>query len=154
MQSVFLRCDNRLNRKRYILRCLTVSVVVSAGMVGLALIADRLSGSEITAAAVLLWLIAFIPGLLLTIRRLHDLDKPSWWCIGMFIPIVNFLLLFFLLFYRGTKGPNRYGPDPLDMGFAFRGFVSLLVDNRQLRTDFFVNHVAVFVVHVTDLAEE
>ena len=39
-------------------------------------------------------------------------------------------------------------------GFAFRGFVSLLVDNRQLRTDFFVNHVAVFVVHVTDLAEE
>ena len=43
LQSVFLRCDNRLNRKRYILRCLTVSVVVSAGMVGLALIADRLS---------------------------------------------------------------------------------------------------------------
>ena len=115
LQSVFLRCDNRLNRKRYILRCLTVSVVVSAGMVGLALIADGLSGSAITAAAVLLWLIAFIPGLLLTIRRLHDLDKPSWWCIGMFIPIVNFLLLFFLLFYRGTKGPNRYGPDPLDI---------------------------------------
>ncbi len=42
---------------------------------------------------------------------------------------------------------------PVDI-YSFRGFVSLLVDNRQLRTDFFVNHVAVFVVHVTDLAEE
>ena len=30
-------------------------------------------------------------------------------------------------------------------GFSFRGFVSLLVDDCQLRTDFFVNHVAVFV---------
>ena len=111
---MFLRCDNRLNRKRYLLRWLVVSTVVSAGMVGLALIADRLSGSTITAVAVLLWLMAFVPGLMLTIRRLHDLDKPSWWCIGMIIPIVNFLLLFFLLFYRGTRGPNRYGPDPLD----------------------------------------
>ena len=83
-QSVFLRCDNRLNRQRYILRCLTL--------------ADSL-----------------YPGLMLTIRRLHDLDKPSWWCIGMFVPIVNFLLLFFLLFNRGTNGPNRYGPDPLDI---------------------------------------
>lgn len=83
-------------------------------MVGLALIADRLSGSAVTAAAVLLWLMAFIPGLTLTIRRLHDLDKPNWWCVGMIVPIVNFLLLFSLLFFRGTRGPNRYGPDPLD----------------------------------------
>ena len=112
--NMFLRCDNRLNRKRYILRCLVVSTVVSAGMVGLALIADRLSGSVITAAAVLLWLMAFVPGLMLTIRRLHDLDKPTWWCIGMIVPIVNFLLFFSLLFYKGTMGPNRYGPDPLD----------------------------------------
>ena len=113
-RNLFLRCDNRLNRQRYILRCLIVSTVVSAGMVGLALIADRLSGSAVTAAAVLLWLMAFIPGLALTIRRLHDLDKPNWWCIGMIVPIVNFLLLFALLFFRGTRGPNRYGPDPLD----------------------------------------
>lgn len=114
LRSVFLHCDNRLNRKRYILRCLTFSIAVSSGMVGLALMADRLSDQAISIAGVLLWLIAFIPGLMLTVRRLHDLDKPPWWCIGMFVPIVNFLLLFFLLFCKGTKGPNRYGPAPLD----------------------------------------
>lgn len=115
LRSVFLRCDNRLNRKRYILRCLTVSVAVSAGMVGLALIAGRLPGPAVSATAALLWLTAFVPGFMLTVRRLHDMDKPFWWCIGLFAPIVNFLLLFFLLFCRGNKGPNRYGPDPLDI---------------------------------------
>ena len=59
-----------------ILRCLIVSVAVSSGMVGIALMVDKISNQAISVAGVLLWLIAFIPGLMLTVRRLHDLDKP------------------------------------------------------------------------------
>ena len=53
----------------------------------------------------------FLPGLAVTIRRLHDLDHSGWW----------FLLIFSVCgatgFWRGTAGPNRFGPDPL-IGYA------------------------------------
>ena len=59
-------------------------------------------------------IVAAVPGFMLMIRRLHDLDRPTWWCIGAFIPIVNFVMGLYLLLAEGTRGPNQYGPDPLE----------------------------------------
>jgi uncharacterized membrane protein YhaH (DUF805 family) len=39
------------------------------------------------------------------VRRYHDIDKRAWFCL---IPIYGLILLF----YAGTTGPNRFGPDP------------------------------------------
>lgn len=39
------------------------------------------------------------------IRRMHDLDKSGWFSL---IPIYNLVLAS----TDGTKGPNRFGPDP------------------------------------------
>jgi uncharacterized membrane protein YhaH (DUF805 family) len=58
---------------------------------------------------------AIIPGFMLVIRRLHDLDRPTWWCIGCIIPLVNMALAVYLLFFKGTDGPNQFGPDPLEV---------------------------------------
>ncbi len=46
-----------------------------------------------------------IPMIAVGIRRMHDQDRSGWWIL---VPIVN--LVFFCL--EGTKGPNRFGPDP------------------------------------------
>ncbi len=50
-------------------------------------------------------LIAFIPGLAVTVRRLQDVGRSGWW---MFVPVAP---LVFLL-QDGTPGPNEYGDDP------------------------------------------
>lgn len=69
-----------------------------------------------------LWaLFIFIPNLAVTIRRLHDQDKSGWFYLLAFIPIVGpFILLIFMLI-EGTRGPNRFGPDPKgpDVGRTF-----------------------------------
>jgi uncharacterized membrane protein YhaH (DUF805 family) len=52
-----------------------------------------------------------IPYLAVAIRRMHDQDKSGWFIL---IPIYNLILLFM----DGTKGPNRFGPDPKDPGTA------------------------------------
>jgi uncharacterized membrane protein YhaH (DUF805 family) len=82
---------------------------------------------------------AVFAGVSLAIRRLHDRDKSGWWVIlYLFVPGVldqwarqgdlgngSFLLHGFSLlistwwlvefgFMRGTVGPNRFGPDPVD----------------------------------------
>lgn len=113
IKGMFLRYDNRLNRKRYILRSITVAVAVIVIAINLSVIANKLGSRAIAALGILVSALPIIPAFMLSIRRLHDLNRPSWWCIGFFIPMVNFVLGIYLLFFRGTKGPNQYGPDPL-----------------------------------------
>lgn len=113
IKGMFLRYDNRLNRKRYILRSITVAVAVIVIAIILSVIAEKLGSGAIAALGILVCALPIIPAFMLSIRRLHDLNRPAWWCIGFFIPMVNFVLGIYLLFFRGTKGPNRYGPDPL-----------------------------------------
>jgi uncharacterized membrane protein YhaH (DUF805 family) len=47
----------------------------------------------------------FLPGVGVTIRRIHDVGKSGWFAL---IPFYNFVLMC----TDGTKGPNRFGPDP------------------------------------------
>lgn len=47
----------------------------------------------------------FIPFLAVGVRRMHDQDKSGWFIL---IPIYNLILYL----TEGTRGPNRYGPDP------------------------------------------
>lgn len=114
--QMFLRYDNRLNRKRYLMRGLALFVAIIVGCTALGVVL-ALAGASDSAIGTLSTLIGFacaVPGCMLAIRRLHDLDRPTWWIIGNFIPIVNIALGFYLIFCKGTDGPNQYGPDPLE----------------------------------------
>lgn len=53
-----------------------------------------------------------IPGLAVSIRRLHDVDRSGWWFLIVFT-IIGILFLLYWYVRSGTKGTNRYGPDPL-----------------------------------------
>lgn len=55
----------------------------------------------------LFWLGTFLPLLACQIRRMHDQDRSGWWIL---VPVANLIFLFI----EGTKGPNRFGPDPKD----------------------------------------
>ncbi len=60
-----------------------------------------------------LWaLFIFIPNLAVTIRRLHDQDKSGWFVLLNFIPYVGSIVVLVFMCLEGTRGPNRYGPDP------------------------------------------
>jgi len=65
----------------------------------------------------------------LSIRRLHDMDKPGWWVVlgaavfflAKWIPIASLampVMFLFLLAYPGSKGANRFGPLPPRNGQA------------------------------------
>jgi uncharacterized membrane protein YhaH (DUF805 family) len=135
LRSMFLRFDNRLNRKRYIKRSLAlmgiaIILIIIAGIIAtLTKIAPETAGLVISC-------VLLIPAYSLMIRRLHDLNRPAWWCILSIIQVVlslffkkpsfmltliggvlgllNFVLGIYLLFFKGTDGPNQYGPDPLE----------------------------------------
>ena len=93
---------------------------IAAAVIGLA---TAVSGQPIgnpdgnvTPMMMAAYLIVGIPMLILTlmfgIRRLHDMNLNGWFIIVMLIPFVSAILSLALLFWPGTKGPNRFGPPP------------------------------------------
>jgi uncharacterized membrane protein YhaH (DUF805 family) len=60
----------------------------------------------------LVGLALLLPGLSVSIRRLHDLDRTGWWLL-IILTGIGMILLIVWFCMRGTVGPNGYGPDPL-----------------------------------------
>ena len=63
----------------------------------------------------LLYVVAAIwPSLAVGVKRCHDRDRSGWFLLIVLIPIVGGIwLLIELGFLRGSRGGNRFGPDPL-----------------------------------------
>ena len=57
----------------------------------------------------LLTLINFLPGIMITARRLHDLDMSGWMMLIFYIPIIGQLFMLYVIFVPGTNGHNSYG---------------------------------------------
>lgn len=61
-------------------------------------------------------LIVVVPLLLrlpVTVRRLHDLNMSGYWVVLCVIPFFAFWIDSICNVREGTKGGNRFGPDPL-----------------------------------------
>ena len=54
----------------------------------------------------------FLPGLAVAVRRLHDVDRSGWWLLLAFVPLIGIIVLIVWWCTEGTRGPNRFGPDP------------------------------------------
>jgi uncharacterized membrane protein YhaH (DUF805 family) len=67
-----------------------------------------------------LWALGtLIPNIALTVRRLHDRDMSGWWYLGFivvsiipFIGLIGAVAWLVIMCLEGTKGTNRFGPDP------------------------------------------
>lgn len=57
-------------------------------------------------------LAVFLPGVAVSIRRLHDTDRSGWWLLLAFIPLIGAIILIIWLATDGTPGDNRFGSNP------------------------------------------
>lgn len=115
--------DGRARRKEYwmfflfqlVVQALLVVVGVVIGSTGD--LGNILSGIFML-ALVVFSLGSIVPGIAVAVRRMHDIDKSGWTLLLGLIPLVGGIIL--LVFYctEGTRGPNRFGPDPKDVSGA------------------------------------
>lgn len=57
-------------------------------------------------------LVVFIPGLAVSVRRLHDTGKSGWMLLLTFIPIIGGIWLLILMATDSDPGENQYGANP------------------------------------------
>ena len=63
---------------------------------------------------VLLNIVFFIPFFTMGVKRCHDRNKSGWFMLVTLIPVIGTLwFLIEIYFVKGTRGANKYGPDPL-----------------------------------------
>lgn len=114
-KELFFTSKGRLNRKSYIYRSIFLSIVLFVVQGILSFAAETFGALDL-----LFSIIAFVLGIfqlaaniMMGVRRLHDLDKCDWWMLLLIVPLVNLFFCLYLLFFKGTEGPNEYGDDPL-----------------------------------------
>lgn len=135
--------NGRARRKEYWMFTL-FNILISLGflMLDMLLFDHDPSDPEDTAILRSIYSLAvLLPGLAVSVRRLHDINRSGWWMMILFVPVIaaaivgatgfvasGILIVFgivilvaaivLLVFHatEGTKGPNKYGPDPKNPG--------------------------------------
>jgi uncharacterized membrane protein YhaH (DUF805 family) len=99
----------RARRREYWMFTL-INVLVGVAIWMLGMIGGTL-GSLISALGLLYSLAVLVPGIAVSVRRLHDTGRSGWTLLLALVPLVSIVLLVFLC-QDGTAGDNRYGSNP------------------------------------------
>lgn len=65
---------------------------------------------------IITFLIFTVPGLAVSVRRLHDIGHTGWFIFLCFIPYLDILFLLYMAFAPSDPGKNEYGPNPKENG--------------------------------------
>lgn len=98
--------DGRARRKEYWMFFLfNIIVVIAISII-------ETSIGLPTVLSTLYSLAVLLPGLGVTIRRLHDTGRSGWWVLIGLIPLLGVIILLIFFVQEGEPGENQYGPNP------------------------------------------
>ena len=101
---LFTSADGRIKRQQW---WIGVAILFVIGIL------VRILFGDTGLISFILSILMMLAGIMLHIKRCHDRDKSGWWCLLLLIPIVGIVwAIIDLGILEGTKGPNRYGPEP------------------------------------------
>ena len=102
--------SGRARRKEYWMFSLfNFIIAVVLGIIGgIAGIFEFYSGvlSTIYSLAVL------VPGIAVSVRRLHDTNRSGWWVLIVLVPLIGTIVLLVYMVQNSGLGENQYGPNP------------------------------------------
>jgi|OpeIllAssembly_1097287.scaffolds.fasta_scaffold2417454_1 uncharacterized membrane protein YhaH (DUF805 family) len=53
-----------------------------------------------------------IPGMAVSVRRLHDTDRSGWWLLITFVPVIGAIVFLYFMVLDSNPETNEYGPSP------------------------------------------
>ncbi len=109
----FFKLTGRISRVPYILAFLLFSVVMSFPLYQYLRVPEESSEAQLwskffmVSAAVFFWV-----HIATSVKRLHDLGRPGFFVIGLFIPVISLIAFLALCLMPGQAGANQYGQQP------------------------------------------
>ena len=71
-----------------------------------------LGGADFGVLSGLYGLAVLIPGIAVSVRRLHDTGRSGWWLLIGLIPVIGAIVLLVFLVQDSEPGANQYGANP------------------------------------------
>jgi len=53
-----------------------------------------------------------IPGMAVSVRRLHDTDRSGWWLLITFVPVIGAIVFLYFMVLDSNPETNEYGTSP------------------------------------------
>lgn len=107
---LFFRFSGRVNRAAYFLAGLLLAVVQAFLLYRFMLVAeDSPAGQGWAVAFWIVMIVAIWANIALSVKRLHDIDKPGLIALALFIPVISIIAFIALCLIPGNPGPNQYG---------------------------------------------
>lgn len=66
----------------------------------------------LTGISIVYSLAILIPGIAVSVRRLHDTNRSAWWLLITFIPLIGIIVLIVFLLQDSNSEENQYGANP------------------------------------------
>lgn len=111
--SKYATFSGRARRSEYWYWVLFVFLVTLLALVLDSVLKIRIAeGSPYGWISVVVALALLIPGIAVTVRRLHDTDRSGWWYLLSFLCGVGAIIVLVFCLIDGTPGPNKYGDSP------------------------------------------
>lgn len=114
----YIQFEGRSSRKEFWMFLAMTNLIGGALMVVAAVDSNELSGTGSLGITMfglfgILILGAIVPFIAAEVRRFHDQDRSGWFALLNLIPYVGAFIVLVFMAFPGTKGDNRFGPDPL-----------------------------------------
>jgi uncharacterized membrane protein YhaH (DUF805 family) len=110
---LFFRFSGRVGRAAYFLAGLLLAIIQAFLLYRFALVPEGSTEGQTWAAA--FWLVVLVSlwsNVALSVKRLHDVDRPGIIAAVLFIPVISIVAFIALCLIPGNTGPNQYGNRP------------------------------------------
>ena len=115
IKAELFTCDGRISRGEYIKKFLFLLFSIIPLIIIFVFLVEFLGDFVEDILTLLLGIIGVfinISYLMLSIRRLHDLNKSGWLILIAIVPLIDIAFFIYLLACQGTHGDNDFGPEP------------------------------------------
>ena len=108
--KMYFSSKGRMKRLPYLITSLSITFVfiVLLFLGGFAFVSQAASPGKGMIVMAVAFLVCMISWVILTIKRLHDLNHSGWWVILSFLPYLNIPVILYLLIRKSVNKNNRF----------------------------------------------
>lgn len=107
-------CNGRANREEYwmYVSFYIIFSIVWVMLIGIIFAIFNLHPGGIMRASMMYTFLLALPGLAVSVRRLHDTGHSGWMLLLTLIPVAGAIWMLVLMVSKGQEEANQYGPNP------------------------------------------